>query len=113
MLDYTYFNDSNDENNFWHKLLFTNAQVSGLSKTFPNGSSANLNLSKTKLHKTWQSGGLLGRHLEPLLKDGLPLMKNVLKPLQSVTKYLRLTLVFMWNNTLQEKFYCYFSGLFC
>ena len=28
-----------------------------------------------------QSGGLLGRLLGPLLKTGLPLMKNVLKPL--------------------------------
>ena len=28
-----------------------------------------------------QSGGFLGRLLGPLLKTGLPLMKNVLKPL--------------------------------
>ena len=28
-----------------------------------------------------QSEGLLGRSLGPLLKTGLPLMKNVLKPL--------------------------------
>ena len=28
-----------------------------------------------------QSGGFLGRILGPLLKTGLPLMKNVLKPL--------------------------------
>ena len=28
-----------------------------------------------------QSGGLLGRHLDPLLKTGLSLMKNVIKPL--------------------------------
>ena len=33
--------------------------------------------------------------------------------LQSVTKYLRLTLVFMDNRAPQEKFNCYFSGLFC
>ena len=31
---------------------------------------------------------------------------------ETVTKYLRLTLVFMKNNTLLEKFNCYFSGLF-
>ena len=28
-----------------------------------------------------QSGGLLGRPLGPLIKTGLPLMKNVLRPL--------------------------------
>ena len=33
------------------------------------------------MHKIGQSGGYLGRLLEPLLKTGLPLMKNVLKPL--------------------------------
>ena len=43
--------DSNDENNFPHKLLSTNAQVSRLRKGFPNGPSANIELSKTQLHK--------------------------------------------------------------
>ena len=28
-----------------------------------------------------QSGGFLGRLLDPVLKTGLPLMKNVIKPL--------------------------------
>ena len=39
--------DSNDEHKFPHKLLLTNTQVSGLRKTFANGSSANVKLSKT------------------------------------------------------------------
>ena len=39
--------DSNDKNNFSHKLLLTNRQVSKLSKTFPNNSSANTKLLKT------------------------------------------------------------------
>ena len=72
---------SNDENNFPHKLLLTNTQVSSLHKAFANGSSANIKLSKTQLHKIGQSGGFLGRLLGPLLKTGLPLMENVLKPL--------------------------------
>ena len=37
---------SNDENKFPHKLLLTNAQVSGL-KAFANNSSANIKLSKS------------------------------------------------------------------
>ena len=40
-----------------------------------------LKLSKTQLHKIGQSGEFLSRPLETLLKTGLPLMKNVLKPL--------------------------------
>ena len=31
---------------------------------------------------------------------------------QSVTGYLRLTLVFVWNGALREGFNCYFSGFF-
>ena len=43
--------DSNDENNFPHKLLLTNTQVLKLCKAFANNSSANTKLSKTQLHK--------------------------------------------------------------
>ena len=73
--------DSNDEYNFPHKLLLTNTQVSTLCKAFKNGSSANIKLSKAQLHKIEQSGGFLGKFLRPLLKTGLPLIGNVLKPL--------------------------------
>ena len=39
-----------------------------------------------------QSGGFLGRLLEPLLKTGLPLIKNIIKQLaKSVLILLRLT----------------------
>ena len=40
-----------DENNFPHRLLLTNTQVSRLHKAFANDSSANVKLSKTQLHK--------------------------------------------------------------
>ena len=72
---------SNDEINFPHKLLLTNTQVSKLRKAFSNGSSANIKLLKTQLHKLWQSGGFLGKCLGPLLKTGLYLIGNVPKPL--------------------------------
>ena len=42
--------DSVDENNFPHKLLLSNTQVSRLHKTFANNSSAYIKLSKTQLH---------------------------------------------------------------
>ena len=82
--------DSNDGNNFPHKLLLTNTQVSKLRKAFANNSSANIKLSKTQLHKIGQSRGFLGRLLGPLLK--LPSMKSILKPIaKTVLIPLRLT----------------------
>ena len=59
--------DSNEENNFPHKLLLTNTQVSKVRKAFANNSSANVKLSKTQLHKIGQSGGFLGSLLGLLL----------------------------------------------
>ena len=53
-------------NNFPHKLLLTNTQVSRLRKPSANNSLANIKLSKTQLHKIRQSGGFLGRLLGPL-----------------------------------------------
>ena len=73
--------DSNDKNNFPHKLLLTNTHVSRLHKASANNSSANIKLSKTQLHKIGESGGFLGRLLGPLLKPGLPLMGSVIKSL--------------------------------
>ena len=61
--------DSNDKNNFPHKLLVTNTQVSRLRKAFSSNSSANIKLSKTQLHKIGQSGGFSGRLLAPSLKN--------------------------------------------
>ena len=42
--------DSNDKNNFLHKLFLTNKQLSRLRKVFSNGSSTNIKVSKTQLH---------------------------------------------------------------
>ena len=36
--------ESNDKNNFHHKLLLTSTQLSKLLKAFANGSSANIKL---------------------------------------------------------------------
>ena len=43
--------------------------------------STDLKLSRAQISKIIQSGGFLGRLLGPLLKTGLPLIKNVIKPL--------------------------------
>ena len=70
-----------DETNFSHKLLLTNRQVANLRKAFTNNLSTDIKLSKTQLSNMIQSEGFLGRLLGPLLKTGLPLIKNVIKPL--------------------------------
>ena len=63
------------------KLLLTNRLVENLRKAFGNKSSIDIKLSKTQLSKMVQSAGFLGRILGPLLRAGLPLIKNVIRPL--------------------------------
>ena len=65
---------------FWHKLLLSNIQISRFCEDFAIGSSANITLSKTQLHKIAQTEGFLSRPLGPLLKTGLTLIESVLKP---------------------------------
>ena len=73
--------DSNDKGNFPHELLLTNRQVSSILKAFANNSSVDIKFSKAQLSKIIQSGEFLGKLLRPLLKTGLPLIKNVITPL--------------------------------
>ena len=97
---------SNDRNNFPHEFVLTNTQVSKLRKTVANNSSANINLSKTRSHKIGQSGGFLGRPLGQLLKNGLPWMKNVLKPLaKSVLVLLGLTEAAATDTAIHKKIF--------
>ena len=62
-------------------MLLINRQVTNLRKAFTDNSLTDIKLSKTQLSKMIKSGGFLGRLLGPLLKTGLPLIKNVIKPL--------------------------------
>ena len=71
---------SNDEINILHKLL-TDIQISKLRKAYASSLLANIKLSRTGLSKMVQLRGFLGRHSGTLLKNCLPLMENVLKPL--------------------------------
>ena len=73
--------NSDDEINFPQKLLLTDRQVSNPGRAFANNASTVFKLPKTQLSKTIQSTGFLGRLLGTLLKTGLSLMKNALKPL--------------------------------
>ena len=77
--------NSNDNTNFPHELLLTNIQVANIRKAFANHSSIDIKLSKTQLSKMIQSrgflGNLLGKLAGPLMKEAMPLAKNVLAPL--------------------------------
>ena len=73
--------NSDNETTFLHKLLLTNRQVANLRKAFWNYLSTDVKLSKFQLSKMIQSGAFLGRLLCPLLKAGLPLIKDVVQPL--------------------------------
>ena len=68
-------------NDLPHELLLTTRQKTKLRNSFNNNMSTDLKLSKAQISKIIQSGGFLGRILGPLLKTGLPLTKNVIKPL--------------------------------
>ena len=73
--------DFNDQTNFSHELLLTDRHVSTIRKEFSNNSSVDIKFSKAQLSEMIQSGGFLGKLLGPLLKIGLPLMKNVITAL--------------------------------
>ena len=68
-------------NNLPHELLLTTRQKTKIRNAFNNNASTDTKFSKAQINKIIQSGGFLGRLLGPLLKTGLPLIKNVIKPL--------------------------------
>ena len=73
--------NSDDKINFQHELSLSNRQAANLREAFANNSSSDIKVSKNQLSNTLQSEGFLGRRIDPLLKPGLPLMKNLMKPL--------------------------------
>ena len=68
-------------NNLPHELLLTTRQKTKVRSALNNNMSADLKLSKAQINKIIQSGGFLSKLLGPLLKTGLLLIKNVIKPL--------------------------------
>ena len=68
-------------NDLPQELLVTTRQKTKLRNAFSNNMSTDLQISKAEISKIIQSKGFLGRLLGPLLKTGLPLIKNVIKPL--------------------------------
>ena len=75
---------SDDKINFPDELSLTNGQVSNIRNAFANYLSTDIKLSKAQISKMIKSGGFLGRLLDLLLKTGLPLIKNAIKPLAKI-----------------------------
>ena len=67
--------------NLPHELLLTTRQKIKIRNAFNNNTSTNIKLSKAQINKIIQTGSFLGKLIGPLLKTGLPLIKNVIKPL--------------------------------
>ena len=86
-------------------LLLTTRQKAKIRNAFNNNISNDLKLSKAQINKIIQSGGFLGKLLGPLLKTGLPLIKNVIKPLaKSVLIPLGLTAAAAADAGTREKY---------
>ena len=86
------------------ELLLTKKQVANLFKTFVNSFSADIKLLKTQLSKMILSRGSFGRRLGLSLRTGLPLMKNLIKPLaKSVLIPLGLTTAVSAADTVMHK----------
>ena len=68
-----------------HELLLTTRQTTKLRNAINNNMSTDIKLSKVQIKKIIQSGGFLGSLLSkiarPLMKVGMPSVKNVLAPL--------------------------------
>ena len=79
-------------NNLPHELLLTTRQKPKIINAFNNNTPTDIKLSKAQINRIIQSGDFLGKLLGPLLKIGLRLIKNVIKPLaKRVSIPLRLT----------------------
>ena len=68
-------------NNLSHELLLTTSQTTEVGNAIENNMSTDIKLSKAQISKIIQSGGFLGKLLYPSIKTGLPVIKNVIKPL--------------------------------
>ena len=64
-----------------HKLFLTQRQITKLRNNIDNNLQTDIKLSKAQISKIIQSGGLSGKLFGPLLNNGLPLLKSVIKPL--------------------------------
>ena len=72
-------------NNLYHELMLKTRPKTKLRNAFENNISTDIKLSKAQISKIIQSRGVLGSLLSkiagPLMKEPVPLAKNILPPL--------------------------------
>ena len=92
-------------NNLPHEILIATRQNAKLINAFENNMSTDITLSKDQISQIIQSGRVLGKLLGPLLTVGLPLMKNLIKPLaKSILALYRLSAaMFAIDAEIQKK----------
>ena len=73
--------NTTDEVNFLHKSVLTNGKIESFCKTLTYDFSANMKLSTTHFSKKIYVGEFPGTNIGTLMKAGLPLIKNIIKPL--------------------------------
>ena len=73
--------NTTNEVNFLHKSVLTNGKIESFCKTFTYDLSANMKLSKKHFSKKIHVGEFPGTNIGTLMKAGLPLIKNIIKPL--------------------------------
>ena len=66
-------------NNLPHEFSLTTRRTTTQRNAIENNMSTDIKLSKAQISKIIQSGRFLGKLLGPLLKPGLPLIKNIIK----------------------------------
>ena len=75
-----------DKNDLPYGLLLTKRRKTKLRNAFNNNMSTGIKFSKAQISKLIQSGGFLGslssKLAGPLMKETLPLTKNILAPLE-------------------------------
>ena len=90
-LSSNFIGNSNDETNFWHKLLLNDTQVSKIHKAFANSSSANKFFSKTllsKMQSRWLTY-LIEETIKKIKSDGITTLTNdEIKDIKKVIKSL-------------------------
>ena len=94
-------------NDLPHELLLTTRRTTKLRKAIENNMSTDIKLSKAQISKIIKSRGFLGKLLGPLLKTGLPLIKNVINSLaKSALIPLGLTAAASAAAGIQNKILC-------
>ena len=96
---------------WWYRKLRSKKKFTPQGNTDFSKLGATRNSICSRKKVIWRLGGRRVNIVCKGIPTPLPFLRHPPLYPQSVTKYLRLTLVFMWNSVPREEFNCNFSGL--